>query len=89
MEGLRNITEEDVEQLLNEILPTMTSICSCDTCRLDMATYALNRLKPNYVRSDKGALFHKVNISSQQAKTEILATVVNAINIIGEHPNHD
>lgn len=89
MKGLRNITEEDVEQLLNDLLPTMPNICSCETCRLDMATYALNRLKPNYVRSDKGALFHKVNISSQQATTEILATVVNAINIIGAHPNHD
>lgn len=89
MEGLRNITEEDVEELLNGILPTMPNVCSCKTCRLDMATYALNRLKPNYVRSDKGALFHKVNTSSPQAKTEILATVVNAINIISEHPNHE
>ena len=89
MEGLRNTTEEDVEGLLNKILPTMPNICSCNICKLDMATYALNRLKPNYVRSDKGALFHKVSISSPQATTEILATVVNAINIIGEHPNHD
>lgn len=89
MEGLRNITEEDVEELLNSLLPTMPNICSCNACRLDMATYALNRLKPNYVRSDKGALFHKVNTSSPQAKTEILATVVNAINMISEHPNHE
>lgn len=89
MEGLRNITEEDVEELLNKILPTMPNICSCNICKLDMATYALNRLKPNYIRSDKGALFHKVNVSSQQASTEILAVVVNAINTISEHPNHD
>lgn len=89
MEGLRNITEEDVEEQLNKLLPTMPNICSCEQCRLDMATYALNRLKPNYVRSDKGALFHKVNISSPQAKTEILATVVNAITVIGARPNHD
>lgn len=89
MEGLRNITEEDVEQLLNSILPTMPNICSCDICRLDMATYALNRLKPNYIRSDKGALFHKVSVSAPEARTEILATVVNAINTIGEHPNHN
>ena len=74
MEGLRNITEEDVEEMLNKLLPTMPNVCSCKTCRLDMATYALNRLKPNYVRSDKGALFHKV---------------VNAINVISSHPNHD
>lgn len=89
MEGLRNITEEDVEQMLNSLLPGMPDICSCDICRLDMATYALNRLKPNYVRSDKGALFHKVNVSSSQAKTDILSTVVSAINTISAHPNHD
>ena len=89
MEGLRNITEEDVEEMLNNLLPNMPHVCSCNTCRLDMATYALNRLKPNYVRSDKGALFHKVNIANPQAKTDILSTVVNAINTISEHPNHD
>jgi competence protein ComFB len=54
-----------------------------------MATYALNRLKPNYIRTDAGALFHKVNVSSTVAKTEILTTVLMAINTIGEHPHHD
>ena len=89
MDGLRNITEEDVEYQLNKLLPTMPHICSCDACRLDMATYALNRLRPNYVRTDTGALFHKVNTSSTQAKTEILTAVVTAINVIGEHPHHE
>lgn len=89
MEGLRNITEEDVEEMLNRLLPTMPNICSCDICRLDMATFALNRLKPNYVRSDKGALFHKVDLTAPQAKTDMLATIVNAINTISSHPNHD
>ena len=82
MEGLKNIMEDDVEYQLNHLLPTMPNICSCESCRLDMATYALNRLKP-------GALFHKVNTSSTQAKTEILTAVVTAINIIGAHPHHD
>ncbi len=89
MEGLKNIMEEDVERQLNQLLPTMPNICSCEICRLDMATYALNRLKPNYVRSNKGELFHKVNTSSTQAKTEILTAVVTAINVIGARPNHD
>ncbi len=89
MEGLKNIMEDDVEYHLNKLLPTMPDICSCDTCKLDMATYALNRLKPNYVRTDTGALFHKLNTSSTQAKTEILTAVVTAINIIGSHPHHD
>lgn len=89
MEGLKNIMEEDVERQLNKLLPTMPNICSCNICKLDMATYALNRLKPNYVRSNKGELFHKVNTSSTQAKTEILTAVVTAINVIGAHPSHE
>ncbi|MDE7204226.1 MAG: late competence development ComFB family protein [Lachnospiraceae bacterium] len=89
MEGLKNIMEDDVENQLNQLLPTMSNICSCETCRLDMATYALNRLKPNYVRTNTGALFHKLNTSSTQAKTEILTAVIKAIDIIGAHPHHD
>ena len=89
MEGLKNIMEDDVEYQLNQLLPTMPHICSCKACRLDMATYALNRLKPNYVRTDTGALYHKVNTSSTQAQTEILTTVLTAINTIGAHPHHD
>lgn len=88
MEGLKNIVEEDVERQLKKLLPTMPNICACDICKADMATYALNRLKPNYVRSDKGELFHKVNSSSIQANTDLLNVVVRAINIIGSHPNH-
>jgi competence protein ComFB len=89
MEGLKNITEDDVENQLDDLLSKMPNICSCPQCRLDMATYALNRLKPNYIRTDTGALFHKVNVSSTVAKTEILTTVLMAINTIGEHPHHD
>ena len=89
MEGLKNIMEDDVEYQLNQLLPTMPKICACEKSRLDMATYALNRLKPNYVRTNTGALFHKLNTSSTQAKTEILTAVVTAINTIGAHPHHD
>ncbi len=89
MDGLKNIVEDDVERQLDKLLPTMPHICGCENCRLDMATYALNRLQPRYVRSDKGALFHKVNASSTQAEAELLTVVVTAINVIGAHPNHE
>ena len=50
MEGLKNMMEDNVERMLNKLLPTMPHICSCNDCRLDMATYALNRLHPKYGR---------------------------------------
>lgn len=89
MEGLKNVMEDAVEYQLNKILPSMPNVCSCEKCRLDMASFALNRLSPQYVRTNTGALFQKLNNSSQQAEVEVLTTVINAINIISSHPNHD
>ncbi len=88
MEGLKNIMEEAVEYQLKKLLPTMPHICSCEECQMDMATYALNRLKPQYVRTDTGALYQKLHNSSPQAEVEILTTVAKAIEIIGAQPHH-
>ena len=54
-----------------------------------MAAYALNRLSPQYVRTDAGALYQKLNNSSQQAEVEVLTTVVAAVETISSHPKHD
>ena len=53
--------EDAVEYQLNKLLPTMPEVCSCDNCKLDMMSYALNRLSPQYVRTDTGALFQNLN----------------------------
>ena len=89
MEGLKNIMEDAVEYQLNKLLPTMPNVCSCDNCKLDMASYALNRLSPQYVRTITGALFQKLNNYQPQAEVEILTVVISAINKIGSHPQHD
>ena len=89
MEGLKNMMEDAVEYQLNKLLPTMPNICSCENCRLDMASYALNRLSPQYVQTDTGELFQKLNNNRPQAEVEILAVVISAINKIGSHPQHD
>lgn len=89
MEGLKNIMEEAVEYQLNKLLPTMPNVCSCEKCRLDMAAFALNRLSPQYVRTDTGALFQKLNNSSQQAEVGVLTAVISAIDVISAHPKHD
>lgn len=89
MEGLKNIMEDAVEYQLNKLLPTMPDVCSCDNCKLDMMSYALNRLSPQYVRTDTGALYQKLSNYQPQAEVEIMTTVVSAINKIGSHPSHD
>ncbi|MCM1124478.1 MAG: late competence development ComFB family protein [Eubacterium sp.] len=89
MEGLKNVMEDAVEYQLNKILPTMPDVCSCEKCRLDMASFALNRLTPQYVRTNAGALFQKLNNASPQAEAEVLTAVISAIKIISAHPKHD
>lgn len=88
MEGLKNIMEDAVEYQLNKLLPTMPNICSCENCKLDMASYALNRLSPQYVRTNTGALFQKLHNYQPQAEVEILTVVISAIDKIGSHPQH-
>ncbi len=88
MEGLKNLMEDNVEKALNSILPTMPHICSCIDCRLDMATYALNRLQPKYARTSTGVILHRFDTSSAQVEAEILSVVVTAIEVIGAHPHH-
>lgn len=89
MEGIKNVMEDAVVYQLNKLLPTMPGICACEKCRLDMASYALNRLSPQYVRTDTGALYKKLNNSSQQAEVEVLSAVMSAIKTISAHPKHD
>lgn len=88
MEGLKNMMEDNVEHALNQLLPTMPNVCSCDDCKLDMATYALNRLQPKYARTAKGIVMHRFDTASTQVEAEILTAVVSAITIIGSHPHH-
>ena len=88
MEGLKNLMEDNVERTIDKLLPTMPHICSCQDCRLDMATYALNRLQPKYARTSTGVIMHRFDTASAQAEAEILTVVISAMEIIGAHPHH-
>ncbi len=43
MTGLINLMEETVLNKIDQLLPA-TDYCKCESCRMDMAAYALNRL---------------------------------------------
>lgn len=88
MEGLKNLMEDNVEQMINKLLPTMPNVCSCNDCKLDMATYALNRLQPKYARTTRGSILHRFDTASPQVEAEILSVVISAMDVIGSHPHH-
>ena len=86
---LYNYTEKLVLEQLEFLLEEeYNEVCNCEDCVLDMATYALNRLTPQYVVSHKGEVYTKIKDFNQQSKVDIMSTVVKSIEIISTNP-HD
>ncbi len=88
MEGLINMMEETVLRKIDQIWEG-TDYCKCQKCRMDIATYALNRLPAHYVSSLAGAMLHKFDVHTVQVEAEVTACVVQAVKLVGENPTHD
>lgn len=62
-------------------------VCMCQDCVLDMAAYALNKIKPVYRVSLMGNLYAK-SLHGSDYEAEIAKIVDQAIQKIAENPSH-
>ena len=62
-------------------------ICDCQDCVLDMAAYALNKVKPLYRVSLMGNLYAKA-LEGSEYEAEISETVEQAIMKVSANPSH-
>ncbi len=85
---LRNLTEDIVISKLDILMDRM-SCCRCDTCRLDIASYALNRLPSKYVATTQGELLSKIALIDNDFTIRVTTEITKAINVIKEHPRHE
>jgi competence protein ComFB len=88
---LHNYTEDLVISKLKELLEQEENddVCKCEKCILDMCTYALNRLSPQYVVSYKGEVYTKIKDFNQQSKVDVMSVVVKAIEVVKNNPHDD
>lgn len=86
MTGLINLMEETVLRKIDQLWPG-TSYCKCEQCRLDIATYALNRLPAQYVQSMKGKVLYRFESNSMQRDIEVTVAVGQGIEIVGKSPH--
>ncbi len=84
---LRNIMEEYVILTLDEMLVFLDG-CKCERCRLDIASYTLNRVPPKYVATTQGELMSRLCEFDNQFKTSIMAEITQAHAVISKHPHH-
>lgn len=85
---LINIMEGKVLSTINKAAPQL-GCCTCNKCKIDLAAYALNRIPPKYVDTEKGALFTRANHMGSEFDTKILLEVTKAAAAIGKAPGHN
>jgi len=85
---LTNLMEILVTHKYNE-LKDVLGVCTCERCKLDMMSYALNRLPARYVVSEKGEAMSKVDSMSVQFDSDCMIALTMAAKVVGEHPRHE
>lgn len=83
----RNIMEIIVEEKVDGLLRN-TDCCGCARCKEDIISMALNRIPPHYVSSDKGTLYAKAQMLSNEMDIEIVKQIAVAMRIVSENPHH-
>lgn len=85
---LRNLMEDVVIKQLDELIKVFGG-CQCEQCRLDIATYALNRLAPKYVVTTQGELLSKLDSLDIQFEANITTAITQGILLVNQNPRHD
>ncbi len=84
---LRNIMEDYVILTLDNMIENL-DCCQCEKCRLDIASYALNRLPSKYVATTQGELMAKLCSMDTQFETTVMTEIAKAVNVVKENPRH-
>ncbi len=83
----KNIVEEFIDSKLDEII-AQSDICTCDFCRADVWACALNNLAPKYAVSISGDVHSRFAMLSDQAKADVTAEIIKAVQIVSKNPHY-
>ena len=83
-----NYMEDIVKNTLDSLLPDQKDICKCEKCKLDMMSWALNRLPPKYIVTDKGRMWTKIKEQEIQFRADVVRELTKAITYVSKNPQH-
>ncbi len=84
---LQNMTEKIVLKRLDNLISSI-DCCKCDQCRMDIASYALNRLPAKYVATTQGELLSKLDTLEAQFDATVTTTIIKGAMVVKTHPHH-
>ena len=87
---MKNLVEEEVRSIYQELRTKEPSFCSCERCRDDVLSLALNHLQPRYVSGSFPAweAITRVELSREQRRAQLAVIVLEAMRRVGQNPNH-
>ncbi len=83
---IRNAVEEHVIDAYAQLATHFPDFCGCETCRLDVLVYALNRLPPRYVVGLEGTVVTDVSLDKDQNRASIEVAVMEGIRKVNLAP---
>ncbi len=86
IEGLRNRSAEMVLEAV-EALAGAGAVCPCETCVLDLAAFALNRVTPRYSTCLLEPV-HPEEGRERRIRIEIELALAAGVKRLKEHPHH-
>jgi len=85
---VHNFMEDIVKDELDNLLAGKENICKCVKCKLDMMAWALNKLPPKYIVSDKGRIFTRLQEVESQFRADVTIELMKAVSKISKNPQH-
>lgn len=86
---IRNAVEDHAVEAYDHLVGHFPDFCGCETCRLDVLVYALNRLPPRYVVGRAGSVVTDVNLDKDQNRAAIDVAVMEGIRKVNLAPRHE
>lgn len=83
-----NVLEKIVWDNIDVVLKRNPEVCGCDKCRADIAAFALNKLQPRYVVTEKGAVLARALSMEAVFQIELLVVLTEAMKQVNANPRH-
>ncbi|HTS90025.1 MAG TPA: late competence development ComFB family protein [Gemmatimonadales bacterium] len=86
---IRNAVEDHAAEAYQRLVGHFGGFCGCETCRLDVLVYALNRLPPRYVVGREGTVVTDVDLDKDQSRAAIEVAIMEGIRKVNLAPRHE
>ena len=83
---MKNIVEDFVGALYEELRPGVPGAHECVVCREDVMVFALNRIQPQYVATLKGEVLSRLEVQVGQNRTDATVALMEGFRFVNANP---